>query len=87
MDGRPLEPGVNVDKVDVAAGLAEGVRAGYGSGEHQMVVEYALMRWARGEEDGALVTFLSGGVDLTSAYRIVAAACVAGSAEADGCGT
>ncbi len=86
MDGRPLEPGVNVDRVDVAAGLAEGVRAGYGSAENRMVVEYALMRWARGEEEGAFASFLSGGVDLTSAYRIVAAACAAG-AEADGCGT
>jgi hypothetical protein len=75
--GEPLTPGVNVDKVDVAAGLREAAGIGYASGEHQMVTEYALMRWARGEEDGALRSFLSGGIDLTSAYRIVAAAAAA----------
>lgn len=77
LTGEPLTPGVNVDRVDVEAGLREARAAGYGNSEHQMVVEYALMRWARGEEEGAVASFLSGGVDLTSAYRIVAAACAA----------
>jgi hypothetical protein len=65
---------VNVDKIYVAAGIAEAKAIGYGSVEMQMVAEYALMRWARGEEGGAIKTFLSHGFDLTSAYRIIAAA-------------
>lgn len=68
-----LIPGVNVDKIDVAAGMAEAASIGYNDPQSQMVAEYALMRWRRGEEDGAVQTFLSHGIDLTSAYRIVAA--------------
>ncbi len=72
--GRPLVPGVNVDKVDVRAGLKHAIRFGYGGPEHLMVAEYALRRHARGEEDGAQRTALSGGIDLTSWYAILAAA-------------
>lgn len=72
-----LIPGVNVDRVDVAAGLKFGAAFGYDDAESQMVLEYALMRWRRGEEDGADRTALSGGVDLTSWRAVVAAAVVA----------
>jgi len=81
--GEPLEPGVNVDKINVRAGLSEATTIGYGSFEEQTVVEYALWRWARGEEEGAIKSFLSGGIDLTSAYRILAAARAVAEAEDD----
>lgn len=77
IDGSPLVPGVNVDRVDVAAGLRLGRAFGYGDGESQMVLEYALMRHRRGEEDGAQRSALSGGIDLTSWYAVLAAALAA----------
>jgi hypothetical protein len=74
----PRTPGVTVDIVDVAAGLEQARQFGYDSPEHLMVAEYALMRHARGEEDGAERSALSGGIDLTSWYAIRAAACAQG---------
>lgn len=73
----PDGPRPNVDKVDVAAGVAEAQKAGYTSPEHLMVIEYALMRHLRGEEEGAERSALSGGIDFTSWRRILAAAIVA----------
>lgn len=70
----PKISGVNVDRIDVLAGAHEAALIGYASVEDQMVTEYALQRWARGEEEGAMATFRSHGIDMTSAYRIVAAA-------------
>jgi hypothetical protein len=78
-DGSPLTPGVNVDAIDVEAGMTRAQRFGYDSPEHQMVIEYALMRHRRGEEDGAQRTALSGGIDLTSWYAILASAITHGS--------
>lgn len=77
---RPVtrQPGYNVDQVDVDAGLELARQFGYDSAEHQMVAEYALMRHARGEEDGAEKSALSGGIDLTSWHAIRAAAVAAG---------
>lgn len=72
--GEELIPGVNLDKVDVAAGLRQAAAFSYSDAESQMVIEYALMRRGRGEEDGAQRTALSGGIDLTSWYAILAAA-------------
>lgn len=47
-------PGHDVDRVDVAAGLRELKACGYDeSPETTMVIEHALMRWARGEEEAA----------------------------------
>lgn len=69
-----LVVGVNVDRVNIAAGMARAVNLGYDGSEHQMVTEYALMRFGRGEEDGAEKSALSGGIDLTSWYAILAAA-------------
>lgn len=79
--GAPLVAGHNVDKVDVAAGMAAAARFGYGSAEHQMVTEYALMRHRRGEEDGAERSALSGGIDLTTWRVILAHAVTAATTE------
>lgn len=54
-----LAPGVNLDRVDLAAGLHMADRLGYGGATAQMVAEYALMRHSRGEEAGAEATWLS----------------------------
>lgn len=72
--GMALEPGTNVDKIHVGAGVMEAGAIGYDSSEDMMVVTYALQRWMRGEEDGAIKTLMHHGISLTSAYRIVAAA-------------
>lgn len=72
--GAKLEPGVNLDELSIADGLMRAVKIGYESWQDQMVVEYALMRHARGEEDGAQRSALSGGIDFTSWRMILAAA-------------
>ena len=77
--GQGLTPGVNVDAVNVAAGLSRAEALGYTSGQHQMEVEYNLMRWARGEEgaaDRSMSQSLSG-VAYTDWRVILAAAIVA----------
>lgn len=48
-----LIPGHNVDRVDVAAGMRELAACGYEDPRTQMVIEYALRRWQRGEEAAA----------------------------------
>lgn len=72
--GKPLIPGYNVDYVDLDAGLNKAREIGYSDANSLMVVEYALMRHKRAEEEGAQRTALSGGIDLTSWYMILAAA-------------
>lgn len=74
-----LTPGVNVDKIDVAAGLRELRNCGWADAsiETQMVVEHALVRWARGEEEAAqrgAIDRKFHGIDLTSWLRVLAAA-------------
>lgn len=82
-NGGPLQPGINADRVDIAAGLAEAARIGYGDDLAAMVVQYALQRWQRGEEDGAERTWLAEYPrDLTSWRRILAAAVAAAEAGA-----
>lgn len=71
--GETLVPGYNVDVLDIPAGIHQAVAFGYNTAEHLMVVEYALMRRARGEEEGADRSALSGGIDLTS-WRVILAA-------------
>lgn len=73
-----LEPGVNVDRVNVARGLREAVAAGYDDANSLMVVDYCLSRWAKGEEDLAEKTAISMGIDFTSWRRILAAGVAAG---------
>jgi hypothetical protein len=51
--GEELIPGRNVDVVNVAAGLDFAVELGYESAEDEMVTQYSLNLWARGEEDRA----------------------------------
>lgn len=75
-------PGYNVDRVNVAAGLAQAVLFGYTGPESRMLVEYALMRHAKGEEDGAQKTALGGGISLTAWYAILAAAITTAEQEA-----
>lgn len=71
-----LIPGVNVDRVDVDAGIAQARQLGYADPEELMVIQYALMRHARGEEDGAERTILSHRVAFTP-WRVILAAAVA----------
>lgn len=75
--GGPLTPGVNVDKLNIAAGLRMAATVGYGSDRDQMVVTYALQRWTRGEEDGADRTWQSEFPrDMTSWRMILASAMI-----------
>lgn len=70
-------PGFNVDKVDVAAGLRELKACGYDDPYTTMVIEHALMRWARGEEAAAqkgAIDKAFHGISLTCWIRVIAAA-------------
>jgi hypothetical protein len=77
-DGRPLEPGVNVDKVNIARGMKVARDLGYCTTPNEsMVVEYALQRWQRGEEDGAEASWMSEfGKSSYGDFRVVLAAAV-----------
>lgn len=79
--GRPLKPGVNVDKVDIEAGLKQAAEFGYGDERAQMVAMYALRRHARGEEEGARYSAVHNGIDLTSWNVILSAAIAAAQKE------
>lgn len=78
INGRPFVPGFNVDPVDTGAGIRKAMSLGYDDAESLMVIEYALRRHARGEEEGAERTILGCRVDFTSWRVILAAAIVAG---------
>ena len=70
-------PGYNVDRIDVAAGLRELKACGYEEPKTVMVIEYALMRWARGEEAAAQKGAIDRsfhGINLTCWIRVLAAA-------------
>lgn len=71
------KPGHNVDRVDVAAGLRELKACGYDDMHTTMVIEHALMRWARGEEEAAQRGAIDSsfhGINLTCWIRVIAAA-------------
>ena len=70
-------PYPNVDKVNVAAGIDAGTELGFDSATDEMVVQYALLRWARGEEAGAEATFLRYFPHDLTAWRMIIAAAVA----------
>lgn len=73
----PRVPGYNVDKIDVAAGLRELRACGYDEPHTTMVIEYALTRWARGEEAAAQKGAIDRsfhGINLTCWLRVLAAA-------------
>ena len=71
----PKVEGVNLDRIDVNAGVEEARVIGYDSPIEVMVVNYALNLWRRGEEALAkTVMARDAKVDETSIVRIVAAA-------------
>ena len=76
---RPTQrvPGYNVDRVDVAAGLRELAACGYDEPHTIMVIQHALMLWARGEvkqaQRGAIDRSFHG-INLTCWLRVIAAA-------------
>jgi hypothetical protein len=81
-----LTPGHNVDKVDVAAGLRELKACGNTNPHTRMVIEYALQRHARGEEELAQRTAIAPdlhGVDLTTWFRVLAVARAAAATTAE----
>lgn len=81
-----LVPGVNVDRVDVAAGLAMLAELGYQDSRTHMVIEHALQRWARGEEEAAergAIDRAFHGIDLTS-WRVVLAHAITAAERAGG---
>jgi hypothetical protein len=73
-----LVTGHNVDRIDVSAGLRELIACGYGdSVETRFVIQYALQRWARGEEEAAKRGAIDRGfhgIDFGSWVRVLAAA-------------
>ena len=77
INGNPLRPGHNVDRIDIAAGLRELVAAGWDDPYTTEVIAYALRRWARGEEAAAERGAIDRdfhGIDFTSWRRVLAAA-------------
>lgn len=80
MFGNTLVPGVNVDKIDIGAGFRELTDCGYDEPETRMVIQYALQRWARGEEDAAergAIDQSFHGIDFGSWRRVLAASMAA----------
>ncbi|ROR75996.1 hypothetical protein SAMN06295974_3858 [Plantibacter flavus] len=72
-----LKTGVNVDPVNVNAGLRMAATLGYSDSQAQMVAEHSLLRWKRGEEESGEKLWLSEYPrDLTSWKAILAAAIV-----------
>lgn len=70
-------PGQDVDRIDVAAGLRELTACGYSEPKTVMVIEYALRRWARGEEEAAqrgAIDRAFHGINPTCWIRVLAAA-------------
>lgn len=75
-----LAPGHNVDKLDIPAGLRELEVCGYSEPETKLVIEYALARWERGEEDAAergAIDQSFHGISLTCWYRVLGASMAA----------
>jgi hypothetical protein len=72
-----LITGHNVDAINVEAGVRECSACGYDDPRTLQVIEYALMRWARGEEEAAQRGAIDAsfyGVNFTSWLRILAVA-------------
>lgn len=81
------KPGVNVDPVDVAAGMAMLEQTGHASRLTQMVIEHSLQLWARGEEHTAEKKAIDksfNGIDMTSWRMVLAAAVAAGQKKLEG---
>jgi len=75
-----LVPGHNVDQLDIRAGLEELKLCGYTELETVQVIQYAMLRWRRGEEEaaerGAINTEFHG-ISMTCWRRVLAAAMAA----------
>lgn len=72
-----LVSGVNVDILDVEAGLRELEACGYDDPRTRMVIDYALTRHARGEECAAQRMAIDEGlhgISLTCWFRVLSAA-------------
>jgi hypothetical protein len=79
-------PGHDVDRIDVAAGLRELKECGYEEPHTVMIIEHALMRWARGEEAAAQKGAIDRsfhGINLTCWIRVLAAARASAEAKAE----
>lgn len=77
----PVRPGYSTDPIDVNAGLAELKEIGYDDPHTAMVIEYALRRWARGEEEQAergAIDKEFHGIPATCWRRVLAAAVAKG---------
>ena len=75
-----LKTGWNVDALDISAGLRELTACGYSEPNTHMVIQHALMRWARGEEAQAergAIDQKFHGIPLTCWYRVLAGAMAA----------
>lgn len=85
--GLPLTPGVNVDRIDIAAGLRSLEQCGWSPTEDPrtfILIEFCLMRWQRGEEAQAQAQAIgqhepdaelrAATIDLTSWLRVISAA-------------
>ncbi len=72
-----LIAGYNVDKVNIDAGMEELAECGYSEPHTRMVIQYALARWARGEEEQAergAIDQAFYGISFTCWRRVLAAA-------------
>ena|SRR5690348_1753238 len=70
-------PGVNLDHVDVDAGMAMLAASGYDDPSTVMVINHALLLWRRGEEGQAEKNAIDQsfhGIDYTTWRMVVAAA-------------
>lgn len=76
--------GHNADALSIQAGMAELSACGYSEPETAMVIEYALARWARGEEEAAergAIDRSFHGIDFTCWRRVLSAAMAGASLE------
>lgn len=80
-----LIPGHNVDLLDIPSGLRElHTACGTPDPKTACVIEYALTRWARGEEaeaDRMAIDSSFHGIDLTTWRRVLAASLAGAKAE------
>lgn len=75
--GQVKKPGYNVDALDIERGMEELLACGYSSAETIMVIDYALRRHMRGEEEAAQRGAIDEGfhgIALTCWLRVLAAA-------------
>lgn len=82
----PKVPGMNLDHIDVDAGLALLRAFGYDEPRTMMVINHALLLWRRGEEAQAEKNAINRkfyGVDFTTWRAVLAAAIAEGTRKAE----